>query len=77
VDTVIKEQREEAERGKRANEEMAERVRISIREVGEVRREFELIRKPWAIEMNNIRKENEGNNREMNRIMGQIRDIQA
>ncbi len=74
---MIKEQREEAERGKRANEEMAERVRISIREVGEVRREFELIRKPWAIEMNNIRKENEGNNREMNRIMGQIRDIQA
>ena len=38
---------------------------------------FESIRKPFLIEMNNIRRENEGINREMNRMMGQIRDLTA
>jgi hypothetical protein len=38
---------------------------------------FEAIRKPVMTEMNNIRKENEGINREMNRMMGQIRDLTA
>jgi hypothetical protein len=38
---------------------------------------FELIRKPFTTEMNNIRKENENINRELNRLTGSIRDIAA
>ena len=44
-------------------------------EVGHLKIGFEAIRKPVFTEMNNIRRENEGINREMNRQMGHIREI--
>ena len=46
-------------------------------EMGHLRVGFEAIRKPFSTEMNNIRRENEGINREMNRMMGQIRELTA
>lgn len=75
VDTLLKEQREESERARRAGIDLGERVRNAVNLAEEVRQQFEAVRRPWATEMNNIRRENEAINREMNRMMGEIRDL--
>jgi len=58
-------------------EGMRAMVERMTEEVGHLKVGFDAIRKPVFTEMNNIRMENEGINREMNRQMGQIREIMA
>ena len=59
------------------NEEQAQVVMTVITDMQAIKVAFEGIRKPFMTEMNNIRKENEGINRELNRISGQIRELAA
>lgn len=46
-------------------------------EIKEAKGAMEAIKRPMAQEMNNLRKENENMNREIARLMGQIRELAA
>lgn len=46
-------------------------------EIKEAKGAMEAMKRPMAQEMNNLRKENENMNREIARLMGQIRELAA
>jgi hypothetical protein len=61
---------EELDRMKIKGDEQSQVVMTLMSDTQAIKVAFEGIRKPFTTEMNNIRKENEGINRELNRITG-------